>query len=67
MIRRAMFIDAPDGGVTQQVFDCENKRAVVPYTEGSELAIPESWGSCKLTIEGEPGARFEWVQANVPQ
>jgi hypothetical protein len=67
MIRRAMFIDSTSGSITQQVFDCENKRAVVPYAEGNELAIPESWGSCKLTVEGEAGAQFEWVQANVPE
>ena len=66
MIRRAMFIDAPEGGLTNQVFDCEKKQATVPWQPGSELAIPESWGACRLTLEGEPGAQFEWVQATPP-
>ena len=66
MIRRGMFIDAPDGGIAKQFFDCDNKQVTVPWQPGSELAIPESWGSCRLTIEGDAGAAFEWVQASVP-
>ena len=66
MIRRAMFIDAPEGGLTNQVFDCENKQATVPWQPGSELAIPASWGACRLTIEGKSGTSFEWLQATPP-
>ena len=66
MIRRGMFIDAPDGGISNQVFDCENKQASVAWQPGSELAVPESWGACRLTLEGESGAGFEWVQVTVP-
>ena len=58
-IRRRLTLANVQGQLDSIEMRCDHKRFTSEVSDAVEWHIPESWGSCRVHIYGEPGTRFD--------
>ncbi|WP_218311202.1 energy transducer TonB [Alteromonas antoniana] len=53
-----------DGDLDSVEVRCESHREKFTVAENFIWSIPQSWGQCRVLIQGEPGTTFELVEVN---
>jgi hypothetical protein len=60
--RRRFTLDGIQGEVRGLTLRCSNGSKVLEYRPGGEWMVPEGWAPCAVSVDAEPGARFEFVE-----
>lgn len=61
-LRRGWEIAADTGALSRVGASCGNFSIWADYREGEIFSIPSDWSDCKVTVWGEPGAKFTLLQ-----
>ena len=58
-VRRRLTLANVQGQLNSIEMRCDHKRFTSEVSDAVEWHMPESWGSCRVHIFGEPGTRFD--------
>ncbi|MDX1562850.1 MAG: hypothetical protein R3305_07970, partial [Gammaproteobacteria bacterium] len=60
--RRTFTLADVDGRITGIDVECDLRTTRIEFQSDAEWSLPESWGSCELFIEADPGTSFVYFE-----
>lgn len=60
--RRTFTVADVEGRIQGIRVECDRRVATLEYQPNAEWSLPESWGSCELFVDGDPGTTFVYYE-----
>lgn len=62
LLKRGLYIDNLDNRLSEFRLYCSSKFQFFSFEPGVDYQIPDSWGTCRLQVAGDPNVELEVIQ-----